>query len=207
MRLLEDAHFGAKWTDTVHIKLAGPRSTGNATEGVEATIALDKMHNNNGLGHGKAPDEVLVVECASGILNIARTGLTETGAPTIRVEDSVKFDSTIDNPSYFSDPFADSTRDGSAYLLAGLGRAVDLAKSCRDPFGKEPVMIWAAKRSAVGGQWETKLVFEDDGSRIRSASAAVQVAIDPAQEGGNRRAWLFVTGFLSKNVIAVKIDV
>ena len=37
-------------------------------------------------------------------------------------------------------------------------------------------------------------------------SAAVLVAIDPKLEGGKKKAWLFVTGFLSTNAIAVKVD-
>lgn len=208
MRAVEDVHFGAKWTDTIHVALDGMSSTSSDTDGVVATVALDKMHNNNGLGHGRTSDEVLVVECVSGVLNLGRVVRSnETAPPTIRIEDSVKFDSTIDNPSYFADPFADASHDGSSYLAPGLGRAADLHKAIRDASGKEavPVMVWSAAKTA--GKWETKLVFEDDGSRIRSASAAAQVAIDPAQEGGHRRAWLFVTGFISGNMIAVKVDV
>lgn len=213
MRAIEDVHFGAKWTNTIHVSLDAPGSTTSDTEGVMATVALDKMHNNNGLGHGRTVDEVLVVECVSGILDLGRVILGETKPPTISIEDSVRFDSTIDNPSYFADPFADATYNGSSYLVPGLGRAIDLHKAIRDPSGREPVpvMVWSARIDSPGDSgsrsWETRLLFEDDGSRIRSASAAVQVAIDPAEEGGNRRAWLFVTGFISNNVIAVKVDV
>jgi hypothetical protein len=61
-------------------------------------------------------------------------------------------------------------------------------------------------------RWEKRLLFAGDGSRIRSASAAVLVAIDPKSDivsdsvGSTRKAWLFVTGFLSSNIIAVKVD-
>jgi hypothetical protein len=213
MRTVEDIHFGAKWTDTIHVTLDALSSVKSDTDGVTATVALDKMHNNNGLGHGRTADEVLVVECVSGILNLGRVVVNETKPPTISIEDSVYFDSIIDNPSYFADPFADTRYDGSSYLAAGLGRALDLHKAIHDPSRKEPVpvMVWSAKiassSDSTARRWETKLVFEDDGSRIRSASAAVQVAIDPAEEGGHRRAWLFVTGFISNNMIAVKVDV
>lgn len=213
MRSVEDIHFGAKWTDTIHVKLDTFNSAASDTEGVKATVALDKMHNNNGLGHGRTVNEVLVVECVSGILNLGRARWNETTPPTISIDDSVAFDSTIDNPSYFADPFADTKHDGSSYLLPGLARAFDLHKAVRDRSEKElvPVMVWSAKITPSGNgtirDWETRLLFEDDGTRIRSASAAVQVAIDPAEEGGHRRAWLFVTGFISRNIIAVKVDV
>lgn len=213
-RTVEDVYFGARWTDTIHVSLDDLGSTTNDTDSVKATVALENMHNNNGLGHGKTPQEVLVVECVSGILNIGHVNCADdetTEGTRIVIEESVKFDSTIDNPSYFDDPFADRTYDGSSYLAPGLGRAVDLQKTIRDPSGKEPVMVWSAKiapsSNGIGSEWQTRLLFEDDGSRIRSASAAVMVAIDPAEEGGRRRAWLFVTGFVSRNVIAVKVDV
>lgn len=212
-RTVEDMHFGAKWTDTVHIQLDMLSPAADDREGVEATVALDKMHNNNGLGHGRTADEVLVIECASGILDIGRVRWNETSPPTISIEDSVKVDSVIDNPSYFADPFADTKHDGSSYILPGLARAVDLSRAIRDRAGVErvPSMVWSAKRTpssdGTGHKWETKLLFEDDGTRVKSASAAVLLAIDPAEEGGQRRAWLFVTGFMSRNIVAIKIDV
>ena len=56
-------------------------------------------------------------------------------------------------------------------------------------------------------EWVKRVLFQDDGSRIRSASAAVVVAIDPKLEEGKKRGWLFVTGFLSESMmIAVKVD-
>ena len=210
MRQVEDLIGAAKWTNTVHVALETLSSAESDAQGVKASVALNGMHNNNGLGHGRTANEVLVVECTSGVLNLGRAA---SFPPTISIEDSVKFDSVIDNPSYFADPFAHIGHDGSSYLLPGLGRAVDLHKAIRDTSGKEPVpsMVWSAKvispRGGTGHSWETKLLFEDDGSRIRSASAAVQVAIDPAEEGGLKRAWLFVSGFMSNQIIAVKVDV
>jgi hypothetical protein len=175
------------------------------------------MHNNNGLGHGRSHDEVLVVECVSGILNIGHVEASTTKGSTITLDQSVSFDSAIDNPSFFKDPFGNKAYDGSSYLAPGLSRAVDLASSVDGPSNPDnkpiPVMVWRAKMVTRPGdspgqtRWETELLFEDDGSRINSASAAVQVAIDPAEEGGRRRAWLFVTGFVSQNIIAVKVDV
>jgi hypothetical protein len=50
------------------------------------------------------------------------------------------------------------------------------------------------------------LVFADDGEKMRTASAAVIVGIDPRKEGGKKKGWLFVTGFMSENMVATKID-
>lgn len=216
-RKVEDVHFGAKWTGTIHFQLAHLRPVASAQEGLKATVALEHMHNNNGLGHGRSHDEVLVVECVSGILNIGHVEAATTNGPTIKVDHRVSFDSTIDNPSFFIDPFGNKTYDGSSYLAPGLTRAVDTHSSVDVPSPSDskliPVMVWRTKMVTPPGdstgqaRWETELLFEDDGSRINSASAAVQVAIDPAEEGGRRRAWLFVTGFVSQNIIAVKVDV
>ena len=41
---------------------------------------------------------------------------------------------------------------------------------------------------------------------ITGQSSAVLVAADPAKHNGARRARLFVTGFLSKNMVAVDVD-
>ncbi len=124
---------------------------------------------------------------------------------TIRLEDAVHVDSIIDNPSYFADPFATPSRDESGFVLPGLTRAIDLAATVRDPSATNAVMVWLVQKKAAG-RWEKRLLFEDDGSRIRSASGAVLVAVDPpVAEGGERRAWLFVTGFLSSNAIAVEV--
>jgi hypothetical protein len=215
MRLVEDIHFGAKWTDTIHVQLDALSPVASDTEGVKATVALDHMHNNNGIGHGRTPNELLVIECTSGTLNIASVtpggGTGGSTTPTITIEDSVTFDSIIDNPSYFADPFADAERDASSYLLPGLTRAGELHAAMHNTSLAVPVMVWSAKAipssgGAAGGRrtWETRLVFEDDGSKIRSASAAVQVALDRSERD---RAWLFVTGFVSDNIIAVKVDV
>lgn len=204
---------GPKWTGTIRLQLERLEGAASAQDGATASVALTPMHNNNGIGHGRDQDEVLVVECVSGVLNIGHVE-GKTGNPTIQIDHSVFYDSTIDNPSFFRDPYANRTFDGSAYLAPGLTRAVDIhANVEHDPATRPPipVMIWRTKRVPTSSpgqpEWKTELLFEDDGSRLDSVSAAVQVAIDPAEEDGRRRAWLFATGFLSRNVVAVKVDV
>jgi hypothetical protein len=65
-------------------------------------------------------------------------------------------------------------------------------------------MVWLAQRK--NGKWEKKLLFEDDGKRLRSAATAVLIGIGPKLEGGKKKGWLFVTGFYSQHMVAVKVD-
>jgi hypothetical protein len=196
LRMLEEVYWGAKWTTTVHVNLP-------SSEYAEVSVALTGLQNNNGLGHGRKPDEVLIGCAAPGEMHIAQRQKDKT----LRLLETIRVDSTIDNPSYFADPFAASTGDDkSGFVLGGLSRAADLSKTCKDPNGTDGVMVWYVRPRPGAGGWEKKLLFQDDGTRIRSCSTAVLVAIDPAKEAGKRKAWLYVAGFIAKDVIAVKVD-
>lgn len=207
-RTLEDLYSGAKWTDLVHLKLDSLAAAADPTDGVTAKVALAGMHNNNGLGHGRTAREMLISSCTSGVLHIGQVPPDpETG--NITLVDAVAIDHIADNPSYFADPYAGSPADDrSGFLEAGLARAVDLSGTMRDRNAKDPVMVTYVRAArGAAGRWEKRVLFEDDGTRIRSASAAVLVPINPASsDAGARRAWLFVTGFLSKSIVAVKVD-
>lgn len=224
LRQVETVFSGAKWSNVVHVEFAhladGAASRDDDDDddghGVRASVAISGLHNNNGLGHGRTPDEVLIVSCASGRIHVAEVSPAAgdgSGPRTIGIRDTVEFDSVLDNPSWFRDPYAQKGRDLSGMVSAGLSRAVDLARLLEDGAdggGGGGVMVWMANPlvdEARGNktQWRKKLLFEDDSSRIRTASAAVLVAIDPAEERGERKAWLFVTGFLSENMVAVKV--
>jgi hypothetical protein len=201
LRTFEDAYFGTKWTETVHIQLDSLAAADSAA-GVTATIALSEMHNNNGLGHGRTEHEILISSCTSGVLNIGQ--VPADGKGNITLVDSVEIEHIVDNPSYFADPYATPGDDRSGFLEAGLGHALDLSKTQRKKTAKDPVMVSFIKPTADGG-WDTRVILEDDGTTIRSSSAAVLVALRPEQ-GKPRQAWLFVTGFLSKSMIALKVD-
>ncbi|KAK4226392.1 hypothetical protein QBC38DRAFT_366541 [Podospora fimiseda] len=205
-RILEDVWYGAKWTDTIHIKLDSLSSSEDSATGFTASVALDKMHNNNGLGHGRSEREVLIGQASSGIMHIAEISEGSGGAGNITIKHTFDtFQSVIDNPSYFADPFAKSPADDrSGFVLPGVSQGANLAATCHDPEGIDPVIVGFAKFD--GKTWDSRVIFEDDGSRIRSASAAVLLAIDPSQENGARKAWLFVTGFASQNIISTKVD-
>jgi hypothetical protein len=205
MRTFEDVYTGAKWSEVVHVQLASLAAR-DPTSGVTAEVALSGMHNNNGLGHGRSDQEILISSCTSGVLHIGQVPADGNG--NITITDSVEIDHIADNPSYFSDRYAAPGDDRSGFLETGLARAVDLSKNQRDPAAKDPVMVTYIR--PVSGGWEKRVLLEDDGTRLRSASAAVLVALDPAADKGSgrgaRKAWLIATGFLSKSMIAVKVD-
>ncbi|KAM4057363.1 hypothetical protein HRG_014398 [Hirsutella rhossiliensis] len=186
-------YYEAKWSTTLYVEFSA--SAGSPTDdsyNVKASVAL--------AGTFEGMD-------------------SNSTARRIDVVESIELDSTLDNPSYFSDPFANATFDASGFIVCGLTRAVDLQKNSRDPHAKDGVMVWKVAphgphgqqtsnaRNDVGlGGWSKRLLFQDDGNRIRSSSTAVLVATDPSINGGRRRAQLFVTGFLSKSIVSIGVD-
>ncbi|KAG6026479.1 hypothetical protein E4U19_002568 [Claviceps sp. Clav32 group G5] len=223
LRDVEDLFYGAKWSNVIHVEFQDliDASFRDDDHGVKASVALDGLHNNNGLSHGQTPDDILIGSTASGRVHVGKisspsseTGHHGDGSRKITLlKDKIDLDSSIDNPSWFRDPYAQSGRDLSGVVAAGLTRAVDLSKSVKNGHGEDGVMVWMARPYPDGESletektsWEKKLLFQDDSSRIRTASSAVLVAIDPATENGKRKAWLFVTGFLSTSMIAVKVS-
>lgn len=211
-RMLEDLNANAKYTDVVKIEL-DPKTLASSSftaeeEGVTASLAIPSIHNSNGMGHGRTDREILIASCASGILNIGQ--IDDTG--NITLTDAIPADIVIDNPNYFPDPYSKESPKGG-FLLPGIARPLTLSYSGRDPSyegePKDPVMVWyATPGKTAEKKWEQRLLFSDDGSRLRSISGSVMVAIDPAtqEDKAKRQAWLFMTGFISKNMIAVKVD-
>ncbi|KAK4203067.1 hypothetical protein QBC40DRAFT_167807 [Triangularia verruculosa] len=203
MRMLEDVYYGAKWTDTVHIKLDSLSPVETSDAGLTATIALSGVHNNNGLGHGRSEDEILIGQATSGTLHIAQLSPKGSSNYNITILDTLEVDSVVDNPSYFKDPLATSQSDDrSGFLLPGISKAVALAQTSRDPAGKDPVIVFYTKPvpGKKAQEWDTRIIFEDNSSRIRTASAAILVSL------GKDKARLFVTGFVSANIIALDVD-
>ncbi|KUI69651.1 Serum paraoxonase/arylesterase 1 [Cytospora mali] len=197
LRTIEEFWPGAKWSNVIHATVSEDGS-------VQADVALDKLHNPNGMAHGPNKDDILVSSAIGGHLWVGKLQSVEK---TIAVEGNIDIDSTTDNPSYFSDPYSDVGGDASGYIMPGLTRGIDLGKYGQDPLGKEGSMVWYVTPSKnTTGTWDKKLLWEDDGSKIRNAAAAVLIGIDPKKEDGKKRAWLFVTGFSSENAVAVKVD-
>jgi len=213
LRNIEDVYFGATWSTTVHVHISDMSATGSY--GIEATVALDGLHNNNGLGRGRTANEVFVTSCTSGTLHVGK--LSDDPADTrIEILNAFAVDSSLDNPFFFSDPYANSTFDASGLVLAGVPNIYTVPRNTRDPTAKDTAIVWYVKPAGQGqtvkehkqepGAWEKRMLFQDDGTRIRTASTAVLIAIDPEREGGARKAWLYVTGFYAANVVAVKVD-
>jgi hypothetical protein len=208
MRAVEDLYSGAGWTEVVHIRL-NSLTAAESDAGLSATVALSGMHNVNGLGHGRSDGEILISSCTSGMLHIGQ--LPADGIGNITVVESVEVDHLADNPTYFADPYATPGDDRSGFLETGLAHAITIGKTQRDPLAKDPVMVTYLKPVSPG-RWEKRVLFEDDGTRLRSGSAAVLVAIDPAEDSqdeslpGTRKAWLFATGFLSQSIVAMKVN-
>jgi hypothetical protein len=202
-----------KWSSVVHVSITDLTSTDS--EGLKVNTALTGIKNNNGLGHVHNSNEITVVSAERGILYRCSAN---PGNGTLEVEESIHLDSTLDNPSWYHDPWASASDDKSGYVLAGLARGIDLAGHARDPAAKDPAYVWLVQRQGsthtpenakdgkVEGEWNKRLVFSDDGAKLRTASAAVIVGIDPKKEAGKKRGWLFVTGFMSESMVATKID-
>jgi hypothetical protein len=199
LRTLEDLGFNlTPWANIIHLTLASHTTT-SSSSGVHATIALPAIQNPNGLGHGKDANEILINRAAAGVLEIAHPTAPNDNSH-LEITHSIQVLSTIDNPTYFHDPYAKATnRDASGYVLAGLPRASSF------PSAQDPVVVWMVRRSADGG-FEKKKIFQDDGRAISTASTAVIVAIDPEGNGGRKQGWLFVTGPMSLGVVCSRID-
>ncbi|KAL4783931.1 hypothetical protein BJX76DRAFT_237297 [Aspergillus varians] len=203
MRFIEDVVPGTKWTNVIHVQL-DRLTADDETAGVNATVALPRIWAANGLGHGQSKEEVLVTSVLGGILYRAQAN--DDHDRTLSVRDEISLDSTLDNPSYYEDPYRTAGDDASGYVLAGLRRGIDLRKTHADPTGTDGVLVWHVRRNKDSTGWEKRVVFEDDGSNIRTASAAVLVPIKPGKGAASKEAWLFVTGFFSTGVIAVKVQ-
>lgn len=207
MKLFEDIAYGtlAPWTDLVYLEITDLHSKDDSA-GVNATVAIKGLHNNNSLSRGRDNNEILIARASAGVLVMA----TPAPHPRLTVLDSIQMPCTIDNPSYFQDPYAEETgSDASGYVLAGLARAA----SFPDPNGLDPVMVWLVRpnyRPNGGrpskGKWEKRLIFQDDGKTIRSTATALLVAINPKENVGKKQAWLWVTGPVALAIVVSKID-
>ncbi|KAF9771231.1 hypothetical protein IL306_011149 [Fusarium sp. DS 682] len=200
LRQIEDMYYDAKWSTTIFVQITDLASK-DSTAGINASVALTGLHNNNGLGHGRTPNEIAIGSAASGDIHIANIKTDHT----IQVQETIQLDTGVDNPFYYSDRYAGGDNDSSGYVVAGLTKPCELANSINVDDATEPVTVWLAKKK--NGKWEKKILFEDDGKRLRSAATAVLIGIDPKLEGGKKKGWLFATGFYSRNMIAVKVDI
>nr|POE72908.1 serum paraoxonase/arylesterase 1 [Quercus suber] len=180
---------------------------------VSVTVALDKVHNSNGLGRGSPhhPEEICVIDASGGVLNRVKRNLGPGQSSELSIMERIQIDTSLDNPSYYEDPYATAANNASGYILPGLLNAANLMNDFPHFDRAIPSSVYHIRsngpvHTAGKNNWEKRLIFQDNGKALRSASGAVMVPIDPAQTGGKKQAWLFVTGFGSEAMVAAKID-
>ena len=193
LRTVEELITTSRWSDVIHLDILD-LNVKDASQGIKASVGKDAIQNPNGLGHGKDESDIIINRSTAGIMAIARQGRT----PALTINETVQLPMTVDNPTYFHDPYAQETgHDASGYVIAGLARAYEF------PSHQDPVTVYLVSAS---GDRTQKLLFQDDGKLISTASTAVLIAIDPKKNGGKKQAWLFVTGPISKGVVSSKVD-
>lgn len=206
MRLLEDALPVAAWTDTIHISLSALGGAAREAH-VDAKIAIETLHNNNGIGHGPllngSREEIIMTSAASGKFHL--TTVDDAAFPILVKHKTISFDKTLDNPFYFADPYASETEDSSGYVLAGMTKAHRLEKLQHEPELKLAGSVHFVPRAADGKLGEPRIIFEDDGERINMITTAIMTPIH-SRDGAKKQAWLWATGLVSKAVIAVRVD-
>ncbi|KAI5302998.1 hypothetical protein KEM56_000135 [Ascosphaera pollenicola] len=225
LRLAEDFFKQAKWSHVYHIKIhdfAAAKST--PQDGIDVTLATPNMHNPNGLGRvvdaaGKPTGEILITSATSGQLYAAHVVTEPELGKNLTVEKIHQFDITVDNPSYFADPYAASSGDGddaSGYIITGLTQAARAGQTFFDKEGVAPSRTYHLKKvvrevgegesKKVEEGYERRVLFEDDSSLIRFATAAVVTAVDPEVNGGKKEGWLWIASVPSPYMLAVKVD-
>lgn len=137
IRQVEDFWPGATWSNVIHATVSEDGS-------VQADAALDKLHNPNGLGHGRAKDEILVSSATGGNLWI---GKLPSESKIIQVEDNIDLDTCTDNPTYFSDPYSVIGADASGFVSKLSSKNV-----LDFPCGSTSKSIGARKRYLKEGQ-------------------------------------------------------
>ncbi|KAJ5816856.1 hypothetical protein N7447_009089 [Penicillium robsamsonii] len=200
MRLIEAVWRSAKWSNIIHVQIADLTSKDAP---IEASVALTGLWNNNGLGHGRTDNEIIISSAMGGEVFLATRHKSNH---SISIDTSVSVSALADNPSYYDDPYRTDSHDASGYLVAGVSHAIRMVGHSKDPNDviPIPVQVWYMTLNSHTGVWEKKVLFEDDGSRISTASAAVLVPIQP--KAGKKLAWLFVTGFMSESMVAVQVE-
>ncbi|OAA32022.1 Six-bladed beta-propeller, TolB-like protein [Moelleriella libera RCEF 2490] len=211
-RMLEDflTRGAAPWTNMSLVTITDAQAA-DPTTGFQALPVLRGLHNNNGLGHAGPDnkDEILVTDASGGVLYRLRR---RAGTEALQVIEEVQMPIMLDNPSWYEDEWKTRDNDASGYILNGLARGIDLAAHMHDQSVSAAVQVYHLRANgsagAAGGHkhWEKRLVYSDRGAQLNTVSGAVVVGIDPAQNGGKKQGWLFMTGFVGKNMVAARID-
>lgn len=209
LRGIEDVYSGATWTDTIHVQFDPAFKTPSV--GVSAKVALDGMHNNNGIGHGRPGyPEMNIIDAAGGVFHRA---MIHAENNTLEVLERIRMPITLDNPFYYEDKYATANNNASGYIANGLLRGITLGEDVEDGKTLIPVGVYHIRSNnhpvdffSSSNTWEKRLLFQDDGLTLRSISSAVLVGIDPSTNGGRKQGWLFMSGFVSLSMVVTKVD-
>lgn len=202
MRTIENAFPGSFLSNVIHVTLAEDGS-------VDAAVASDELLNPNGIRRGRTEGEIIIASAVGGYINIGKMPGGDASGGGIVVDETIDFDSVIDNPTWYEDVYASEATggDASGFVIAGMARAINTVETAHDPEGKEGVLVWYITPSKDGsGGWDKRLLWQDDGNIIRNTATALLVSIDPAEENGAKKAWLYVAGVSSDSTVAVKVD-
>jgi len=200
------SHLGRSLEDLFDLSWMG-RTSVIMVDGDRVETAIPRVHGANGLGAGPN-GEILLGDAGGGAFQIVRRS-----GDAFTIREHIQLETTIDNPTYFSDPYATPGIGGdkSMYVAGGLTRALDHQANIRNPAARDPVSVWSARRNAsASGGWDKKLLMEDTGEWATFASTALVVGIDPKKSGNGgsarREGWLMVTGPYSKAVGVLKVE-
>ena len=216
MRTAEDLIKAATWTDTVYVHVTD--MSADTTSGFTIKPALQALHNNNGLARGSPhrPNEIIAGDATGGVMTRLTRAADPMSDPTLEVHEHIQMDSCMDNPSYYEDPYATPGSNSSGYVVAGLVRGIDMEHVWRQPEKPIPSLVWHVRRMDSFGRttqseaddshktWRQDIIFQDDGTGLRSVSTAVLVGIDPKFTEGNKLGDLYATGFLSSAIVAAR---
>ena len=165
-------------------------------------IAMGGLHNPNGIGSGH-DGRIALVDCSGGALQIVKPD-------TYQIQDRIQFNTMLDNPTYFTDPYANASKAGgqdySGYILAGLTRTIEFEHDVKNHSSRVPGLVWSLRKDEHGN-WVKKVLMEDDGEWMTTLTTGVIVPIDPSTETSeNRLGWLVVTGFMANGVGVMKVE-
>lgn len=189
-------YHSTAWSDISYVMFNGSKQP---DLGVTATTALVGLHNNNGLGRGQL-GELLINDASGGRMYRARIG-----SGSLHLIEGIQFDSALDNPFYYDDRYATVANNASGYILPGYPRAYTFFDEFKDPAKAIPALVWHVRLDKPGKR-NHRVIFQDNGEVLRSASGAVLIGIDPKKNRGKKQGWLFVTGGTARACIALKVD-
>lgn len=180
-------------TNIIHLKTSD-------SNGVEGKVVAGGLHNANGLGHGPH-DQVMLGHPVAGYVTVYNHTRGMLRDPRV-----LDFHVNLDNPTYYTDPYARPGNDASGIVLAGVTQGVKLAEHAHNSEANIPSAVWIVRER--DGRLEKKMLFEDDGAFISGAATTILVPVEnkEAEANGKKEVWAITSGFLSRTAVVIKVD-